>query len=170
MDPNSESRLAQLNPTFAAIIRKVAATMSAEGVELRVVQGLRTKEEQDTLFAQGRTAPGQIVTKARGGQSMHNYGLAVDMVPGVRDKHPWQANWDEKHPDFQKMIDLCEQEGLVAGARWTSIPDFDHFQMPGVPVSPSPAMLACLEQGGCQAVWDRFCSTPLQPPQEPQDA
>ena len=162
MDASSEKLLAQVNPTLAQKVRNVATQMSAQGVELRVVQGLRTKEQQDALYAQGRTAPpppkGKIVTDARGGHSMHNYGLAVDMVPGIRGKKAWQANWNEKHPDFQKMIDLCEAEGLVAGARWIHIPDFDHFQMPGVPVSPTPDMLACLVQGGCQAVWQKFCA------------
>lgn len=156
MDAVSEGRLKQLHPLLAAKIQTVAATMETTGIHLRVVQGLRTKEEQDALFAQGRTAPGKIVTDARGGHSMHNYGLAVDLVPGKRGVDPWQPNWDENHPDFKTMIDLCEKQGLVAGANWVHLPDFDHFQLPGVPVSPSPEMLACLVDGGCEAVWTKF--------------
>ena len=38
----------------------------------RFTHTLRTFAEQDKLFAQGRTAPGKIVTRARGGQSYHN--------------------------------------------------------------------------------------------------
>ena len=156
MDTTSESRLARIHPLLAEKIRNVATAMSAIGIELRVVQGLRTKEEQDALWAQGRTAPGHIVTNARGGHSMHNYGLAVDMVPGIKGVTPWKPNWNEKDPDFIKMIDHCEAQGLVAGARWIHIPDSDHFQLPGVPVSPTPAMLACLVSGGCAAVWAQF--------------
>lgn len=160
MDAVSESRLAPLNPLLAEKIRHVAALMSAKGVELRVVQGLRTKAEQDALYAQGRTLPGKIVTDARGGQSMHNYGLAVDMVPGIRGASPWKPNWNDKDPDYETMIDLCEQQGLVAGARWIHIPDVDHFQLSGVPVTPTRAMLACLVAGGCEAVWKQFIVAP----------
>ena len=47
---------------------------------MRVVQGLRTIAEQNALYAKGRTSPGPIVTKAKGGSSYHNYGLAIDLV------------------------------------------------------------------------------------------
>lgn len=156
MDAISEARLALLCPALADIIRSVADTMAQDGVDLRVVQGLRSLAEQNALYAEGRTIQGRIVTDARGGMSMHNYGLAVDMVPGIRGQNPWAPNWNENHPDFQQMIHLCEAHGLVAGARWIHIPDYDHFQMPGVPVSPDPAMLACLTSGGCEAVWTRY--------------
>jgi hypothetical protein len=46
---------------------------------LRVAQGYRTSAEQDALYSQGRTAPGPVVTWARGGESTHNLGLAVDV-------------------------------------------------------------------------------------------
>src|SRR5688572_22238652 len=49
-------------------------------MKVRIVQGLRTVKEQDALFAKGRTTPGPIVTKARGGKSYHNYGLAIDFA------------------------------------------------------------------------------------------
>jgi len=47
---------------------------------LKLISGLRTYEEQDALYAQGRTAPGPKVTNAPGGHSNHNFGLAFDMV------------------------------------------------------------------------------------------
>ena len=47
--------------------------------------GLRTFAQQDSLYAQGRTQPGRIITNARGGQSAHNYGCATD----------WTL-WDDK--------------------------------------------------------------------------
>ena len=42
-------------------------------IKIRVVQGLRTIEEQNALYNQRPR-----VTKAKGGQSYHNYGLAID--------------------------------------------------------------------------------------------
>lgn len=49
----------------------------------------RSPTEQDALYAQGRTAPGPIVTHARAGQSLHNIGLAIDFVPVVNGKAVW---------------------------------------------------------------------------------
>jgi peptidoglycan L-alanyl-D-glutamate endopeptidase CwlK len=46
----------------------------------RFAYTLRTFAEQDGLYAQGRSKPGAIVTNAKGGQSYHNYGLAIDIV------------------------------------------------------------------------------------------
>ena len=57
-----------------------------------VVSGLRTAEEQAKLYAQGRTAPGTIVTYKDGyeKQSKHQGGNAVDVIPypsGYKDKN-----------------------------------------------------------------------------------
>jgi surface antigen len=46
---------------------------------------VRTVDEQDELYAKGRTAPGDIVTYVRGGDSWHNYGLAVDLAIAFPD-------------------------------------------------------------------------------------
>src|SRR5258708_12842627 len=92
MDAVSEGRLAQVNPTLAQKLRQVADQMAANGVQLRIVQGLRTKAEQDALYAQGRTTPGKVVTNAKGGQSMHNYGLPVDTVPELPSTSPRHHN------------------------------------------------------------------------------
>src|SRR6185369_2121751 len=60
-----------------------------EEVAFHVDSTLRTFIEQDALYAKGRTiinpdgaSPvkpmGNIVTRAKGGESFHNYGLALD--------------------------------------------------------------------------------------------
>nr|WP_295770097.1 M15 family metallopeptidase [Rhodoferax sp.] len=43
---------------------------------------MRSCAEQDALYAQGRTAPGNKVTNAKSGDSNHNFGIAFDI--GVR--------------------------------------------------------------------------------------
>ena len=61
--------------------------------------GLRNMEEQTALYAIGRSAPGKIVTKARAGESFHNYGLAFDWVPlKISPKNPdlYVADWDDE--------------------------------------------------------------------------
>lgn len=54
----------------------VIGTMARFGFPLGIVSGLRSQAEQDRLYAQGRTAPGAIVTWTR--NSAHTSGRAVD--------------------------------------------------------------------------------------------
>ena len=90
------------------------------GIQLRVTQGTRTNAEQDVLYAQGRTAPGRIVTNARGGESYHNYGLAVDVVEIRGGQAVWNTNW-------QAIGDIGTRNGFEWGGNWTT-PDRPHFQ------------------------------------------
>ena len=48
--------------------------------KMLITDTLRTFAYQDWLYAKGRTQPGKKVTNARGGQSLHNYGLAIDFA------------------------------------------------------------------------------------------
>jgi peptidoglycan L-alanyl-D-glutamate endopeptidase CwlK len=74
-----------LHPGLLEVMERVLTSLSNDGIPFKVYSGLRTFEQQDELYAQGRTTgtagSGAIVTKAKGGQSMHNYGLAVDLAP-----------------------------------------------------------------------------------------
>jgi|SRR5882724_4501851 len=167
MDSISERRLSEVHPQLASLIRKLAELHAAEFPDntLRVTQGLRTWAEQDELYAQGRTTPGAIVTKAPAGHSWHNYGLAVDLVPLVRGV----ADWDHSHPNWQRMVAIGESLGLVSGARWGSLKDYPHWQLVGsLPISPDDATRAAYATGGLQAVW--ALGGMLDPTQQPNDA
>lgn len=98
---------------------------------------LRTFAEQDVLYAQGRTKLGAIVTKAKGGQSYHNYGLAVDIVLLV-DKDGNRtfetASWDTKSDfdgdgkaDWQEVVAIFKRYGWEWGGDWRFV-DAPHFQ------------------------------------------
>lgn len=90
-------------------------------IKLRVTQALRTIVEQNTLYAQGRTSPGGIVTYARGGQSYHNYGLAIDVVELRGNTLIWQPNW-------QAISKIGIAKGFDWGGNWVN-KDWPHFQM-----------------------------------------
>jgi peptidoglycan L-alanyl-D-glutamate endopeptidase CwlK len=157
MDAITTQRLSLVHPKLRLITTEVIAELAAQGVDVRVTQGLRTVEQQDALYAQGRTAPGHIVTNARGGYSAHNFGIAVDCVPGVVGKKPWGPDWDVAH--YSKMQDSCRFKGLVCGCDWKGdLGDEDHFQLAGYPVTPDDAMREVLAKYGMQAVWNMmFC-------------
>ena len=87
--------------------------MVTSRIEPLIYCGRRTMEEQAALYAKGRTSKGKIVTKARPGESYHNYGLAFDWVPlkrTAKNADLWVANWDD-----ETAFKLGEHVGLSFG-------------------------------------------------------
>lgn len=128
MDAASEKRLAEVNPQLANRIRRAAADLKAQGINVMVTSGYRSFAEQNALYAQGRTKPGNIVTNAKGGQSLHNYGLAVDLVPLDSKGQP---NWNASESTWQKIGAAGKKQGLEWGGDWKSFKDRPHLQMTG---------------------------------------
>lgn len=159
MDLASEQRLALVKPELARVIRAMAATLLAgtPSIEVRVTQGLRNLDEQNYLYAQGRTRPGGVVTNARGGYSMHNFGLAVDLCPGKMDGQPWSPDWQGADQHYALMVQAGMRAGLNCGANWHTLKDEPHFQVAlPLPATPTDAMRADLGNGSMQwlkVVW-----------------
>ena len=83
----------ELQPKATSFINRVHNELN---IKLRITDGYRSIQEQNTLYAQGRTTPGNIVTHARGGQSLHNYGNAFDVVQ-MRNGIPiWEKLSDDR--------------------------------------------------------------------------
>lgn len=161
MDSYTTARLAQCHPLLQQKWQRIDTALVAKGIFVRITSGLRTLAEQAQDYALGRGPTGvvinaaQVVTHARPGYSAHNFGLAVDAVPGIRGATPWQPNWNIRHPDFIAMVDACEAEGLIAGIRWAKpTTDPDHFQLGEFPVTPTQPMRDMLAQQGMLAVWN----------------
>ncbi len=134
MDKRGKAK--KLNPVFRERLALLADALARRGMQTLITDGLRTFAEQDALFAQGRTKPGNIVTKARGGQSNHNYGLAVDMYPVVNGKVftdvPKGASVEFRRA-FNAIQDAAgedaERLGMFWGARFSGIVDTPHIQL-----------------------------------------
>jgi peptidoglycan LD-endopeptidase CwlK len=158
MDARSEAQLATVMPGLAAKVRAASAQLEAAGTYLLVVSGLRTTAQQNALYAQGRSLTGHVVTNARAGQSMHNYGLAVDVAPYLSGSGG-ALNWTVSTPQFQAMVAAMKAQGLEWGGDWKgNLADYDHFQMEGLPASPSSAMetdYAAVAAGGLDAIWGK---------------
>jgi peptidoglycan L-alanyl-D-glutamate endopeptidase CwlK len=111
----------------------------------RFAYTLRTFLEQDSLYAQGRTKlfdnQGKrlgVVTKAKGGQSIHNYGLALDIVlikdtngDGKVDTASWETNVDfdkDGKSDWMEIVEILKRNGWTWGGDWKSFKDRPHFE------------------------------------------
>lgn len=98
----------------------------AEGIDVIITSTLRDNEAQDALYAQGRTRVGAIVTNAKAGQSLHNFGCAFDFVPVINGKAQWN---DIKN--FEKCGVIAESCGLEWAGRWTKFKELAHCQYTG---------------------------------------
>lgn len=116
----------ELLPEVADKCRAFIAACAAEGIDVLVTSTYRDHESQAALYAQGRTAPGKVVTKAPAGHSYHNWRVAFDFVPIVNGKAMWDD--DEK---FARCGELAESVGLEWAGRWTSFPETAHCQYTG---------------------------------------
>src|SRR5258705_168085 len=145
MTPKSLDRLTHVHPILASKVKAICTMYDDHGATLEVVQGLRTFAEQDALFAQGRTTPGKRVTNARGGQSNHNYGLAVDLCPFLAGQPRW--TWDE---GFNEIGELALKVGLEWGGSWHNLVDKPHVQIANFPLSLCQSLY---KQGGLVKVW-----------------
>jgi len=110
-----------LDPEFAAKLVLFEKKLLAKGIKVILTDGYRSIEEQNALYAKGRTKPGKIVTKARGGDSWHNYGLAGDYAFVINGKVTWNGPW----PTFGNIARQC---GLEWGGAFKSIIDRPHVQ------------------------------------------
>jgi peptidoglycan L-alanyl-D-glutamate endopeptidase CwlK len=134
-----DTLLPKVRPVMEAFVLEAKKHFQEKGVDCVVIAGTRTWAEQDAIYAQGRTKPGPIVSRARGGESRHNFCLAIDLglfkdgkylgthplykdLKGIVAKFPaleWGGNWkfvDEPHVEFRTGLSLAQmREKVKAG-------------------------------------------------------
>ena len=118
--------LKDLHPHVQTLCKRFLAACKAQGLDVIVTSTLRDAACQNALYAQGRTKPGRIVTNARAGQSLHNYGLAFDFVPVSGGK----ARWNDT-ATFRRCGEIAEGVGLEWAGRWKSFREMAHCQWTG---------------------------------------
>jgi peptidoglycan L-alanyl-D-glutamate endopeptidase CwlK len=125
-------------------LNKIIPALSGKAI-CRFAYTLRTFAEQDALYSQGRTklfdANGKrlgVVTKAKGGQSIHNFGLALDIVllkdsnsDGKFESATWETNIDfdkDGKSDWMEVVNILKSHGWTWGGDWKSFKDAPHFE------------------------------------------
>lgn len=127
------TRLDGIHPELREKLRIVFGQMLQAGHRMFVVQGVRTAQQQQELYASGRTKPGTIVTFCDGivHKSNHQphadgYGHAVDCAFDIGrpfdDAQPWGVYGA-----------FLEAQGLTWGGRWEHPHDSPHAELPDPP-------------------------------------
>lgn len=116
--------LSLLHPRLQAILPRIKAECEVQALPVLWTDGLRTKAEQDALYAQGRTAAGTVVTNVRYPDSLHNWGVAVDFCRNVKGRE-----YDDSDNFFFRVAFVAKAYGLDWGGDWTSFRDKSHLQL-----------------------------------------
>jgi len=117
LDERSEKRLEGVNDALVNVVRRAAKRLP---FALFVVEGLRTRERQAELYAQGRTKPGKKVTWTL--HSKHLEGKAVDLAPLINGAIDW-ADLSKFDAIAKAMQDAAKEVGVTV--RWGGDWDMD---------------------------------------------
>jgi peptidoglycan L-alanyl-D-glutamate endopeptidase CwlK len=112
-----------LHPQVRAKAERLMELCRERGLPVLITDTLRTKSEQDALFAQGRTAAGTVVTNAEFPRSAHNWGVAFDFCRNVRGRE-----FDNSDRFFDNVGALGKSVGLFWGGDFRSFRDMPHFE------------------------------------------
>lgn len=128
-------RIEDLHEALQPLAQAFLDKCHAAGINAIITCTYRSRQEQDELYAQGRTKPGDIVTWAQGGESPHNATLAdgtpaamaFDVVALDLDGKPI---WDSSSAVWPAMGMIGVELGLDWGGNWTQKrKDRPHFQL-----------------------------------------
>jgi peptidoglycan L-alanyl-D-glutamate endopeptidase CwlK len=102
------------------------------GIPIMISDGFRSVESQDVLYDKGRSMEGNIVTYARGGESFHNYGLAIDFVLENEDgsiSYDLQRDLNGNgEADWFEVVRIGKDLGFLSGADWPGFKDYPHLE------------------------------------------
>jgi peptidoglycan L-alanyl-D-glutamate endopeptidase CwlK len=138
MDKQTLARIEFAHPKIREQLKQQyieANNLFGKGARLRFAYVLRTPEEQDALFNKRPK-----VTNARAWQSIHNYGLAFDIVmlydnngDGKFEEASWSLVRDfdkDNIADWTEVTNYFKSKGWTWGGDWKSFKDAPHFEMP----------------------------------------
>lgn len=124
----ADDPLAGLHPRLLKPVQQLLEALRALGFPMKVTEGVRSDERQQQLYAQGRTAPGAIVTNCDGTihRSRHQtqadgFGHAVDCC--FDSETPYEGPW----PVYGAAAVAL---GLVWGGNFSKLQDRPHVELP----------------------------------------
>lgn len=122
-----------LHPTIKKKTDQLVEIAAKKDIHVVITDTVRTMEEQDRLYAKGRSAEGNIVTDAQAGESYHNYGLAIDYaIENKKGNVIWDTGYDGNNngkSDWFEVADIAKELGFEWGGDWQGFKDYPHLQI-----------------------------------------
>lgn len=122
-----------LHPVVEERTNQLIEKAGAKGITILITDGFRSAADQDLLYEKGRSTEGNIVTHAKGGESYHNFGLAVDFAIKLPSG---EVIWDRQYDgnansvsDWTEVVKMAKELGFEWGGDWVNFKDYPHLQM-----------------------------------------
>ena len=129
----SESMPTELNPIVKERSEQLIQQAAKKGIVVVITDSFRSAEDQNKLYEQGRTTDGDIVTNAKGGESYHNYGLAIDFaLETPTGDVVWDREYDRNgngKADWSEVVQTAKSLGFEWGGDWKGFKDYPHLEM-----------------------------------------
>lgn len=127
----SKNNLKGVHPDLVKVVEKAIGLTTQD---FTVIEGVRTTKRQQELYAQGRTAPGNIVTNADGVKKKSNHQAKADGYGHAVDIVPYPVDWDSisKFDNIAVAMKLAACElgvDIVWGGDWKNFKDYPHFEL-----------------------------------------
>lgn len=119
-------RINDLNPNVYDVAMDILAAWRMAKLDVLVTCTMRSRAEQEEIWASGRSRPGKILTYSEPGTSKHELGLAMDFVPLLMGKPVWDAKsglW-KKAAECAKAVHPC----VRWGGDWRNFKDLPHLE------------------------------------------
>ncbi|CAM3290439.1 M15 family metallopeptidase [Paenibacillus lactis] len=133
LDKKETPAITGLHPYVLKQKNELVRLTKQRGITIVITDGYRSHEEQTRIYNQGRTTEGDIVTNAKAGQSLHNYGLAIDFALKLEDGSViWDMEYDGNgngKSDWMEVVAIAKELGFEWGGDWDKFPDYPHLQM-----------------------------------------
>jgi peptidoglycan L-alanyl-D-glutamate endopeptidase CwlK len=117
-----------LHPVLKKSWHELKYRAKHKNIDLILTSTYRDGEYQDYLYSQGRTRPGNIVTNAKSGESIHNYGLSFDFAPIELDGN---INWSSSNKKWNISGEIWMNMGGDWGGIWNTLVDLAHCEFTG---------------------------------------
>ena len=125
-DMNNEKQVLTLHPAARNPARKFINEAEKAGINLKITSAYRSIAEQNRLYQQGIDNPADKVTNAKGGQSYHNFSLAIDVVEIRNGKAIYK---DEHGAKWPQIAAIGKAAGFEWGGDFKNFVDRPHFQL-----------------------------------------
>ena len=126
-------KIEDLHPDLQIIAKEFIRRCKQAGLDILITCTYRSNFEQDELYKQGRTTKGAIVTRAKAGQSAHNFVILGEPASKAFDIVPMESGdcqWDNNHPHWK----IAGNIGMDLGLNWygregAPFQEYPHFQL-----------------------------------------
>ena len=121
----SERSLNNLKGVHPKLVAVVHRALELSPIDFTVLEGVRSQERQNELWAQGRTKPGPVVTWV---QTSGTHGVQADGYGHAVDLAPYPIDWND-HARFDGLANIMFAAAKELGVtlRWGGDWDMDQI-------------------------------------------